>query len=85
MLISGRSLSMNPFLLDTKLRLWPQSHVRLDDDQVLKYLAGVFKAMINLDGFDPAKVGELWNRSGLQLTQFMPPEEVSKFITTHVS
>jgi len=83
MLISGRSLSMNAFLLDTKIRLWPQSHVRLDDDQVLKYLAGVFKAMINLDGFDPAKVGELWNRSGLQLTQFMPPEEVSKFITTH--
>ena len=72
-LASERSLSMK-YLLEATQFLEPQ--------QVPKFLSGVLHQLAEAKG--RPKAGDMWKKSGLSLSHFMPSDQVPTFLISQV-
>ena len=73
-LASERSLSMK-YLLEATQFLEPQ--------QVPKFLSGVLHQLAEAKG--RPKAGDMWKKSGLSLSHFMPSDQVPTFLISQVN
>ena len=71
---SENSLALKPFLMD--------SVEALSESQVPKFLAHVFKALVEIK--EEGKVVDMMYRSGLLLEDLMSPEKVPQFASQWV-